>query len=157
MSSLSYEFWRENLDELVNSSSLQISCEIKNDNMFNVIEEVKNYIADEQVLTEFISVKSIGYSQNEWQEYNIRYNKEASKNDIDYLIQELKKSFTHKNDYFVSKKEVIEIHGKSFESESFDYVWFAINDIEFPEPEDVKERYNSIYGIDYDIIELKID
>jgi len=74
------------------------------------------------------------------------------------LIDELKKTFTHNNDYIVEKFEREYFNGKKFDSDPHYYTSFCIRHIEFPEEEDILKEYISIYGEDYDevIIETNL-
>ena len=73
------------------------------------------------------------------------------------LIEELKKSFTHMNDYWVAKTEQEEINGKKFNAEPHEYTSFYIRHIEFPDKEDVLKEYVERYGEDFDECIIDID
>ena len=73
------------------------------------------------------------------------------------LLNQLKRSFTHFNDYYCQKYEYMEIDGKKYiEKESFDSTALVIDYLEFPNEEEVKQEYISMYGIDFDTIEINI-
>jgi hypothetical protein len=66
------------------------------------------------------------------------------------LVKHLEREFTHQNDYIVKKYEQTEIDGKIFNSEPYDYTCFYIDDIEFPNNEDIIKEYIGLYGEDFD-------
>jgi len=76
---------------------------------------------------------------------------------LNQLKDLLSKTFTHQNDYLVTKYEEEIINNKVFKSEPIDYTTFCINYIEFPSEEEVIKEYQNWYGIDYDKVEVNID
>lgn len=154
-STLSYDMWKEDINYLVNE--IDLICKVKNDRFNNIVEDEKNYLGEISDYKNKSIVDAIGYSQSEWQTYILYHNLKEDDNLLNQLIEQLKKSFTHFNDYFVEKFEQEEINGKKFNSEPFDYTSFCINHIEFPEKNDVLKEYNEIYGIDYDKVIIEED
>jgi hypothetical protein len=146
----------EEIDTLVNEH-INCHCEVANKTFHNLVEEQKRYATTKDEFKNKTIVDAIGYSQGDWQQYTIYHNLEEDSKELCWLIDELKKSFTHMNDYVVEKFEREEINGKNFDAEPHDYTSFSIRDIEFPEKNDILERYNYIYGIDYDEVILDIN
>jgi hypothetical protein len=73
------------------------------------------------------------------------------------LCEQLGRTFTHKNDYWCEKFEYMEVDGKMFISpEPYDCTSMSVTHIEFPKEEDIKAEYISIYGEDFDKIEINI-
>ena len=155
-STLSHDEFLENIENIVNDG-LDCFCEIKNDNLINVVEEKKNYFSAKEDYKNKTIVEAKGYSQGDWQTYTIYHNEKEGSNNLSMLVEELEKTFTHQNDYFVENFEQTEINGKKFNSEPHDYTSFCIRHIEFPEKEDVLKEYIEIYGEDYDECIIKID
>lgn len=155
-SMFSYENWREDISYLATELNVFIDSNSR---------EYSNPIENKTTAEDFkhsISVVAKGYSKGEWIDYTIRYNKDEvrskeSKLYLEELIEQLKRSFTHKHDYFVTKTEVTPVNGKDFESEPIDYTSFCINNVEFPEKEDIERAYLEHYGKDFDIIDFNID
>lgn len=152
----SYDDFVEQVTQLVNEL-VEVHCEVKNKDFTNIVEKVQKTYVDRDTLTKCISFSATGYCQSEWQGYVLRYNCEDDNIYLKQLIDELKKSFTHMNDYCVHKFEREVINGKNFDAEPHDYTAFSIRDIEFPEKEQVLARYNEIYGEDYDIVIVEVD
>ena len=154
-STASHDEFLENINCIVNDG-LDCFCEIKNNRMTNVVEQQKNYIFNKEEAKNKTIVEAKGYSQGEWQTYILYHNVKDDNNDLQRLIEELEKSFTHMNDYWVEKFEQTEINGKKFNAEPHDHTSFCIRHIEFPEKEDVLKEYVEIYGEDFDecIIEI---
>ena len=154
----SYRNYVDDINYLVN----EIDCfsEIENNNYINVIEQEKIYNSNKDDYKNYFIVEAIGYSQGDWQRYKVYYNKDSNnveqKNNIKDLKKLLSQSFTHKNDYSVTKKEIITIKGKEYETIE-DFTSFPITHIEFPDEEDIIKEYNSVYGIDYDDYYINID
>lgn len=156
MSDLSYELFKEELYYLVNETDLEILCKIKNDKFINPVEQAKNYSTDGVEFKYKTTIEAKGYSQSDWQKYLIFHNVEKDNENLIRLVDELKKSFTHMNDYWVEKFERIEIDGKIFDAEPHDYTSLCIRDIEFPDEDDVLKTYLDIYGKDYDEVIINI-
>jgi hypothetical protein len=152
--------YTEDINVLVNE--LNVKCYIKNNDYLNIVEEQQNYTPDEEY-NNHINIVARCYSQSEWQEFTLYYNDNAIKNKIhksylESLIEQLKKYFTHKNNYFCQKFEYIEKDNKIFmNNEAFDMTSFSITHTEFPNEEDIKKAYSDIYGDDFDKIEINID
>tara|TARA_S200002703_G_scaffold10590_1_gene9916 strand:- start:2357 stop:2860 length:504 start_codon:yes stop_codon:yes gene_type:complete len=156
MSENSHNEFISNIDSIINDG-IEVFCEIKNNRMTNIVEEQKNYIFNKEDAKNKTVVEAKGYSQSEWQTYILHHNAEESNNDLQLLVEELKKSFTHMNDYWVVKFEQIEIDGKKFNGDPQDFTSFCIRHIEYPDKEDVLKEYVEIYGEDFDEYIIKID
>lgn len=148
-----YQTKVEDINYLVNE--LDVFCETKNRNFINIIEEEKRYHSEKQYYKNKIIINAKGYSQGEWQDYILYYNKEEiktlkDKSYLENIVIHLERTFTHQNDYIVKKYEQTEIEGKIFNSEPYDYTNFYINYIEFPNNEDIMKEYTEIYGKDFD-------
>ena len=154
----SYRNYIDNLNYVV--SEIDCFCEITNNNYINIIEQEKRYNSNKDDYKNYFIVEAIGYSQGDWQRYKVYYNKDSNnieqKNNIKDLKKLLSQSFTHKNDYSVTKKEIITIKNKEYET-IIDCTGFCIDHIEFPDEKDIITEYNSIYGIDYDEYQVNID
>jgi len=149
----SHDFFIDEINELVNE--LDIFCEVKNNRLINVVNEAQKNDSNKDDYKKSVCVSAIGYSQSDWQDYIIYYNKESK--ELEYLKEILKKTFTHQNDYFVSKFEVVTNKGKKYQSEAYDYTNFSITNIEFPNADEVLKEYLSIYGKDYDEVVINVD
>lgn len=152
----SYQDRDDSIYNIVNEG-IEVHCEIANNRMINIVEEIKNYSTNRDDFKNKTTVSAIGYVQSEWQDYELYHNEEDGSNDLELLIEELKKTFTHHNNYFVEKFEREEINGKNFDSEPHDYTFFHIRHIEFPDKEDVLKEYIDIYGKDYDEVIIEIN
>lgn len=150
-STLSYDNWKENINYLV--GKIDLICEVKNNDFINIIEKEKNYKEDYKNKT---IVEARGYSKSEWQTYVLYHNLKDNDDLLSQLIEQLKKSFTHFNDYLVEKFEQETINGKEFDADPHDYASFCVSHIEFPGENDIKKEYDALYGDDYDecIIEV---
>jgi len=143
-SGLSYEYWKETFTE----TDEEFYIEIENKKFILPCENKHNK-------EDFKNSKTIdarGYSQGDWQTYKIYFNGILP----EYIETALKRTFTHKNDYFAQKYEQTEIDGKIFESEILYCTGFCIEHIEFPTKEDVEKAYLEIYGKDFDEIKIQI-
>ena len=150
--------YNEHVDEinyLVNNE-IEVDCKISNDRFLNQVEEQKNYNTNREDFKNKTTFTAIGYVQGDWQEFTLYHNEPDDSVALQRLVDELKKSFTHFNDYTVEKFERTEIDGKVFNSDPYDYTNFSIRHIEFPDEDDIKEAYLEIYGKDYDEIEIEI-
>lgn len=150
----------EDINILVNE--LNIFCEVINRDYINIVEQEKRYESSKEDYKNSIQIEAKGYSQSDWQTYTLYYNEKELKTPQERmyfsdLVKHLERSFTHNNNYFVNKHEVVTIDGKEYKGEAEDITTFAITNKEFPESEDVKAEYLSIYGEDFDKIEIKID
>lgn len=152
-SGISHDYFMDDIAYHVNE--LNIFCDIENSNFINIVEQHKSYIDSKEDYKNKTIVKAIGYSQSDWQEYVIYHNYKS--NELDDLIKVLKKTFTHKNDYIVEKFYRTVINGKTFDSEIEDCISFSVNNIEFPDKEDIKKAYISSEVSDFNEIEINID
>jgi hypothetical protein len=145
-STLSYDFWNDDIRYIL--EQLDLHCEISNNHLINIVNDLnKNKTYKDDYNTKTI-VNATGYCQSDWQTYKLYYNKDIDSDLLSQLIKLLERSFTHQNDYIVTKKEVIIIKGKEYETIE-DYTSFCINHIEFPEDDDIIKEYIAIYGKDY--------
>ena len=151
---LSYDNFKEYINYLVHE--MDIFCEVKNNKFNNIVEDEKNYAGNKDDYSKQTIVNATGYSQNEWETYVLYHNLEEDDRNLISLVKQLKRSFTHFNDYQVEKFERTTIDGKDFDSEPHDYTCLCIDFIEFPEKKDIIKEYNEIYGVDYDeyIVEI---
>jgi len=147
--------YHDEIDYFVNE--MNIFAEIRNNNYNNIIEEAKRYSSDKEDYDSHIVVGSKGYSQGDWQDTIIYYNKdEVSENDLSNLTLLIERMFTHKHDYSVTKYSVIEYNNKKYETIE-DYTSFCITNTEFPNKEDIMKEYDAIYGEDYDLFEINAE
>lgn len=154
----SHDSWIEEISEFVNNQDTSpIVAVTQNNRLNNVIEDAKNYNTDIATLNKCFTVIAKGYSQAEWQETKVWHKEGLTKKDIEYLTNLLQRQFTHKNDYWISKSDVITQDGRKYESEVYDCTPLTIDYIEFPEEKDIIKAYNESYGIDYDILEVNVD
>jgi len=156
MGDLSTEERNNSIDSIVNGG-IKVHCEIENNRMVNIVEDIKNYQTDKEDFKNKIVIHATGYTQSEWQRYTVYHNETEENKELDILIEELERSFTHQNEYLVQKFERETINGKIFDAEPHDITTFCIRHIEFPEEEDVLKEYLEIYGKDYDEVILEID
>ena len=152
---LSYQYFTDEINYLVNN--IDIFCKIKNNQFFNIVEQEKNYNSSKEQYKNKTIVEAYGYYQGDWQTYVLYHNLEQTNIDLIYLCDELKKTFTHFNDYDAQIIKRIEIDGILYESETVESFWFCIRYIEFPDQNDILEAYNDIYGINYDSYEIDIN
>tara|TARA_R110000803_G_scaffold79086_2_gene144568 strand:+ start:11 stop:526 length:516 start_codon:yes stop_codon:yes gene_type:complete len=143
----------EDINYLVNE--LNIFCELRNTNYINIIEQEKIYNSEKEDYKNKIIINAKGYSQSDWQDYILYYNENElstpqKRMEFSYLVKHLEKTFTYQNDYIAKKYEQTEIDGKIFNSEPFDYTFFYIDNIEFPNNEDIIKEYIALNGKDFD-------
>jgi hypothetical protein len=97
-----------------------------------------------------------GYSQSDWDDYKIYFDYSNGEEEFDRVMDiasELKKLYTHKNDYFVQQIEVLDSgHEKTLESLSF-----SIMNIEFPDESDIIYYIDDDLDIEYDTIEFNLN
>ena len=153
------DFWKEDINYLVNE--LNLCCEIKNSNYINIVEQEQRYSSNKEDYKNSIHVEAKGYSQGDWQNYVVYYNEKELKTPqqrtyFSSLLKQLEKTFTHKNNYQVGKCIVVTIDGEEYKGEDYDYTTFCIDHVEFPEEEDIKEAYISIYSKDFDKIQINV-
>ena len=156
MCSISHDQFIDEIDYLVNEE-IEVFCEVKNDRLINVIEEQKRYLSGKESFKNKCVVTATGYSQSDWQEYVIYHNEDEYSLSLQRLKDELKKTFTHMNDYAVEKFERTVINGKKFDAEPHDFTHFSIRHIEFPDKDDVLKEYLDIYGKDFDEVEFNLN
>jgi len=137
-SNLSFDYWKEIFSE----TDFKFYIESVNKSFYLPIENEH----EKQQFKNCKIIEAKGYSQSDWQTYKIYFNGELP----EYIETALKRTFTHKNDYTVSKYEQAEINGKIFNAEPHDYTIFCIEHIEFPNENDIINEYNNIFGKDYD-------
>lgn len=137
-------------------SEINVFCEISNTSFINPVEKNQKTTQNKKDFDSKITIEAKGYCQSEWQTYTLYYHKSDSKKQaFKDLIFELKKSFTHKNDYVATKYEYTKINGSIFiNEETQDTIGFSINHIEFPTKEEIKNNYIDLYGKDFDRIEI---
>ena len=152
---LSYQYFTDEINYLVNN--IDIYCEIENNKFINIVEREKNYNSSKEQYKNKTIVEAFGYSQGDWQTYVLYHNLEETNKDLIYLCNELKKSFTHFNDYDAQIIKRTEIDGILYESETVESFCFCIREIEFPDQNDILEAYNDIYDINYDSYEIDIN
>ena len=138
-----YQTKVEDINYLVNE--LDVFCELRISDYINIIEQEKRYNSEKQDYKNKIIINAKGYSQSEWQDYILYYNENElntpqKRMEFSYLVKHLERTFTYQNDYIAKKYEQTEIDGKIFNSEPFDYTCFYIDDIEFPNNEDIKKN-----------------
>ena len=145
MSGTGYDEWSEDVNQL--ASGLDVSCTISNKEYmlpFDSGQDVESY-------AHTLRVSARGYVQSEWQEYKLHYNSQSD--ELNALVSQLGKTFTHKHDYLASKHKAVTISGKEYTREAHDLTWFSISAVEFPEKKDVFREYVEIYGTEHDRIE----
>jgi len=133
---------------------LDVRIDNSNSKNINIFEGVSNYKKGVEYKN-YIDVRCVGYSQSDWDEYKIYFdysNTSEEFKSIEGVAKELKKIYTHKNDYIVKQIEVLD----SGHEKLLNTFYFPIMDIEFPNESDI------IYQIDdelieYDEIEFKLN
>lgn len=148
-----YQTKVEDINYLVNE--LDVFCELRNTNYINIIEQEKRYNSEKEDYKNKIIINAKGYSQSEWQDYILYYNENElstpqKRMEFSNLVKHLEREFTHQNDYITKKYEQTKIDGKIFNSEPYDYTCFYIDDIEFPNNEDIIKEYIGLYGEYFD-------
>tara|TARA_R100001377_G_C3139861_1_gene92273 strand:- start:137 stop:607 length:471 start_codon:yes stop_codon:yes gene_type:complete len=144
-SNFSYQIYREGLVEL--SNDLDIVVQNTNREMMNILEH-KDTNVDGYVQS--IQIECKGYSQSDWDTYTIHYNQMTA--DLEILIEELSRVFTHKHDYFIQEVEVLD----SGHELVVDQHTIFINHIEFPTKLDILEQIES-NGIEYDKLKFNLN
>ena len=148
----SFDLYNQQLKELTKDMDIYVTV----DNFFVSTNPIQDSYGEAENFNYKLIVSAKGYSQSEWQVYNIYHNNKKDEK-LEYLTELLERRFTHFNDYFVSKFDRQEINGKDFDAEPHDFTTFSITDIEFPSEEDVIKTYNDFYGKDYDEVVVSID
>jgi len=151
-----YDDFIEQVGQLVNEY-VDVHCEVRNTDFTNVVETQQLNQVDRESFKNTTTFSARGYSQSDWQEYTLRYNCEDDNIYLLQLIEELKKSFTHMNDYSVEKFERVEIEGTVYDAEAHDFTGIHIRDIEFPETEEILNTYTDYYGKDYDEVIIDVN
>jgi len=137
-SSLAWELYKEFLQTISEDQNIHVTN--KNSDFLNVLptdgykEDYKNQI----------TIECNGYVQSEWDTYTIWYNKLTD--DIKLLAEELKKVFTHKNEYYLQEIEELE----SGHSKVIDTYGLVISNVEFPDKEDIEKEIKEQYDLKYD-------
>ena len=155
---LSYELSNENIEYLL--TKLDLYCEVSNNRLINIVEDLQKTTSYncKSDYTDKLIVNATGYNQSDWQKYILYYNKkETNKDYLKQLVDLLEKSFTHQNNYIAYITELIEIDNKFYSNENTECFGFCINEIEFPESENVIKEFNDQFGIEYDIIECNLN
>ena len=145
----------ENISYLLEEGP-KVFCEVGNSTYQNNVERLKTYHSDPSMFRKKTVFTARGYSQGDWQTFTLHHNCKEDNTYFSQLVDELKKSFTHMNDYQVEKFERTEINGKKFDADPHDYTGFSITHIEFPEDEDVLAAYIECFGKDFDEYEIDI-
>ena len=154
-----YREFIEDINYLVNE--LNVFCEIKNNSKINIVEDEKRYLSSKDDYSDSVVINAVGYSQSEWQKYTIYYNEcelntPKKRSYFDSLIDQLRKSFTHFNDYSCELSSQTTIDGVEFYSAPFDFTTLSIRSIEFPSESEIVEIYNNTYGENYDEIVVEL-
>lgn len=136
--SLVWEFYKEDVKNI--SEGLDIHVEHSNTTFENVIP-TKGYTDDYK---NQMTINCIGYVQSEWDRYTIYYN--VLNDDIKSLAKELKKVFTHKNQYSIEEIEELD----SGHSKTITHYTITIMHIEFPEEEDIEKEIKEQHDLEYD-------
>lgn len=152
-SDICYDMFCDEVKMILEESKGKLFCEVSNNKFENIVQKY-NPNKNKDGLNNKTKVTANGYSQEEWQEYTIYYSDDFSLKDLEQLCNELKKSFTHFNDFTCHDYEEIEVDGNKFRSEILDVGSLQIRHIEFPDRSEVIECYNYIYGREYDEIEV---
>ena len=157
-SDLAYNIRNEDIRYLL--TELDIYCEVSNNSFINIVQELQTTITYncKSDYKDKLIVNATGYSQGDWQEYILYYNKkETNKGYLKQLVNLLEKSFTHQNNYIAYTNELVEIENKFYSGENTECFGFCVNEIEFPKSENVIKEFKDQFGIEYDIIECIID
>jgi hypothetical protein len=134
----SFEFYKEDLLNLFNE--LDVYVENTNTDFYSVFKNKNNKDSYKNKIT----VECKGYSQSDWDRYVIYYN--AINDNIKLLAKELKKLFTHKNDYVIKEIEML----NSGHSKIIEHHYFSIMNVEFPEKEDIENAIQDQLNLNYD-------
>jgi len=133
-----HELYKDDLISLC--QDLDIRIENSTNKLYNILESVNSY-KEPSEYKKHITVSCKGYTKGEYDIYKLYFN--SYNDNIKHLKEELKKLFTHKNDYIIKSFEVLETgHKKEIEN-----YFISITDVEFPENEDIKKEIqnNDIY------------
>lgn len=136
-----YEIW----SEAVSYYLQELNIHVERKNLRYTLPHYTNMTLNQPYKS--IELGATGYSQSDWQSYIIYYEiGEEKKPEFKWLIEELRKTFTHKNQYVVSVTQETKIDGKLFKSETLEIDSIVINDIEFPDGDDVRNAYENHIG-----------
>ena len=144
-SSLAWELYKEFLQTISEDQDIHVTN--KNSDFLNVLPiEItgKGYRADKPDYKNQLTIECRGYSQGDWDTYTIYYNELTD--DIKLLAEELKKIFTHKNEYYLQEIEELE----SGHSKVIDTYGLVISNVEFPDKEDIEKEIKEQYNLKYD-------
>jgi len=147
-STTAYDMYKEDLEQLIYGLNIHVENESKQMNNILPGAEKTRFPND---YNQAITIECRGYSQGDWDRYNIHYN-QGNQEVAEKLAKELKNLFTHKHDYKVREFEVLET-GHELQKDTH---WIYINHIEFPEKLNVLEAIEG-QGIEYDDIEFNIN
>lgn len=153
-------YYTEDINYLVNE--LNIYCNIENNNYIDIVEQEKRYVSYKGDYSNKKTITAKGYCQGDWQEFTVHYNEsdlDTSQKRVYFrsLVESLERYFTHKNQYFCDLYEYVESNGKKFISEEpFDSTTLVIDNIEFPNKDEIKQFYINTYGENFDEIEINI-
>ena len=137
-SSLAWDMYKESLRTI--SEDQDIHVVNQNRNFLNVLPTDGNVEDYENQ----IEIVCRGYVQGEWDTYTIYYHELTDS--IKLIAEELKKLFTHQNDYCIQEIEKLD----SGHSKVIDTHGLIISDVEFPEKEDIKNAIQDQLNLDYD-------
>ena len=129
-SQLSDDIWNEDLNEYI--QSLDVYIRPRNNNFsYDALKNQTRSIFDFYYTNKCIVVEAKGYVQSEWESFSVYY--KCRDKEVNPLVEHLKKTFTHRNDYLVENvEELITGHTKVVER-----CVVNVNDPEFPELQDI--------------------
>ena len=113
-SQLSDDIWNEDLNEYI--QSLDVFIETNNrqfsiDTIRNQRKTIDEFDITNEGDAQCISLDAKGYVQSEWESYWVYY--KCTDEEVNPLIEHLKKTFTHRNDYLLENvEELITGHSK---------------------------------------------
>ena len=133
-SQLSDDMWNEDLNEYIQSLDVFIEkCnrQFSFDAIRNQRRGFEEFDNSNNGNAQCIVIDAKGYSQSEWENFTLYY--KCSDKEVNPLVEHLKKTFTHRNDYLVENvEELITGHTKVI-----DRCVVNVNDPEFPELQDI--------------------
>ena len=133
-SQLSDDIWNEDLNEYI--QSLDVFIETNNrqfsiDTIRNQRKTIDEFDITNEGDAQCISLDAKGYVQSEWESYWVYY--KCTDKEVSPLIEHLKKTFTHRNDYLLENvEELITGHSKVV-----DRCVINVDYPEFPELKDI--------------------
>ena len=109
-SQLSNDIWNEDLNEYI--QSLDVYIRPRNNNFsYDALKNQTRSIFDFYYTNKCIVVEAKGYVQSEWESFSVYY--KCRDKEVNPLIEHLKKTFTHRNDYLIENvEELITGHTK---------------------------------------------